>query len=179
MSTFWIICLSIIGGYIVLSIPLYFLMKFLYEKKNVKALPNVKYEWLWWVLQFTWSLPMTLIGCIVALVLICRGHRPKKYGWCYCFELDTDWGLELGIFFISPDSNSMKNHEHGHAIQNIYLGPFAVTCVSLPSAFRFWWRELKRKKNPKIKLPPYDSIWFEGQASRSGRKFIKEINKTK
>lgn len=166
-------------AYIVLSIPIYFIMDFLYHKKKLQALPNVKYKWLWWVIQLTWSLPMTLIGCIVALGLVVFGKKkPVKYGWCYCFELNVNWGLELGIFFIAPPKSSgTKNHEHGHAIQNIYLGPFAVTCVSLPSCIRFWIRELRYKINPKVKLKPYDSIWFEGQATKSGHKFIKELNK--
>ena len=178
MSTFWIVTLSILAAYIVISIPLYFIMQYLYTKKGIKVLPNVKYEWLWWVIQFTWSLPMTLIGCIVAFVLICCKKKPVKYGWCYCFELDVDWGLELGIFFIAPiGSKGTKNHEHGHAIQNIYLGPFAVTVVSLPSCIRFWIREIIYKINPKKRLKPYDSIWFEGQASRSGKAFIDSLNK--
>lgn len=165
--------------YIIISIPIYFLMKYLYEKKNIKVLPNVKYKWLWWVIQCTWSLPMTLIGAIVALCLRVFGKKkPVKYGWCYCFELDVKWGLELGVFFIAPKkSKATKNHEHGHAIQNIYLGPFAVSCVSLPSCIRFWIRELKMKKHPEIKLEPYDSIWFEGQASKSGKAFIKSLDK--
>lgn len=179
MSTFWIVTLSILAAYIIISIPLYFIMQYLYTKKGIKVLPNVKYEWLWWIIQCTWSLPMTLIGCIVALCLVIFGKKkPVKYGWCYCFECDVNWGLELGVFFIAPPkSKSTKNHEHGHAIQNIYLGPFAVTCVSLPSCIRFWWRELKRKKNPKCKLPLYDKIWFEGQASQSGKAFIKSLEK--
>lgn len=179
MTALWII-LGVLAGYIILSIPIYFLMKYLYEKKKVQVLPNVKYKWLWWVLQFTWSLPMTLFGCIVALVLICRKKKPVKYGWCYCFELDVNWGLEMGIFFIAPKkSKSTKNHEHGHAIQNIYLGPFAVTVVSLPSCIRFWIREWKMKKHPEIKLESYDKAWFEGQATKSGRAFIKQLETKK
>lgn len=173
------IILWVLLGYVVLSIAIYFTMQFLYKKKNVKALPNVKYKWLWWVLQLTWSLPMTLIGAIVALCLRIFGKKkPIKYGWCYCFELDVDWGLELGIFFIAPiGSKGTKNHEHGHAIQNIYLGPFAVTCVSLPSCIRFWIRELIYKINSKKKLKSYDSIWFEGQATKSGHEFMKTLKK--
>ena len=176
MTTFWII-FSILAAYIIISVPIYFLMQYLYEKKGVKALPNVKYKWLWYLIQFTWSLPMTLIGCIVAFCLRVFGKKkPVKYGWCWCFEFDVKWGLELGIFFIAPKkSKSTKNHEHGHAIQNIYLGPFAITCVSLPSCIRFWWRELKKKQNPDIKLKPYDNIWFEGQATKSGKTFIKQF----
>jgi hypothetical protein len=173
MTALWII-LGILAAYIIISIPVYFLMKYLYEKKGVKVLPNVKYKWLWYLIHFTWSLPMTLFGCIVALILVCRGHKPKIFGWCWCFELDTGWGMEMGIFFIGK-SKSTKKHEHGHAIQNIYLGPFAVTCVSIPSAIRFWTRELRKKKNPEIKLESYDKAWFEGQATKSGNAFIKQI----
>ena len=131
MTALWII-LGILAAYIIISIPIYFIMQHLYKTKKVVVLPNVKHKWLWYLIQFTWSLPMTLIGCIVALVLICCKKKPVKYGWCWCFECDVNWGLELGIFFIAPKkSKSTKNHEHGHAIQNIYFGPFAVSCISI------------------------------------------------
>lgn len=170
------VALLILYFYIILSIPIYILMRHLYNSKNIRALPAVKHKWLWYLIQFTWGLPMNVVGLVVALVFICFNKKPKKYGWCYCFELNTDWGLELGIFFIAPgDSNPTKNHEHGHAIQNIYLGPFAITCVSIPSCIRFWFRRIKKLINPSIKLKPYDSIWFEGQASDSGTKFIENL----
>jgi hypothetical protein len=119
---------------------------------------------------------MNLIGAITALILICLGHRPKRYGWSYCFELKVNFGLELGIFFIAPVGGyeSVKQHEHGHGIQNVYFGPFTIGMISIPSATRYWVREFLYWKGtpPKTK---YDDIWFEGQASLSGKEFINNL----
>ena len=55
MTALWII-LGILAAYIIISIPIYFLMKYLYERKKVKVLPNVKHEWLWYLIHFTFSI---------------------------------------------------------------------------------------------------------------------------
>ena len=66
-------------------------------------------------------------------------------------------------------------HEHGHGIQNIYLGFFMPLVVSLPSAVRFWFREIREKKFRKKLKKEYDSIWFERSASISGKKFMSSL----
>jgi hypothetical protein len=170
-----LILLNIFIIYVLLSIIGYLLMATLYYEGYVMALPNVKYRWLYYLIQFTWGLPMNFVGAIIALVLICFGKKAYRYGWNYCFELKTNFGLELGIFFIAPvgGTTHTKNHEHGHAIQNIYFGPFSVGMVSVPSALRFWARELQYAMN---RMPDsgYDDIWFEGQATQTGNKFMNE-----
>ena len=169
----WIGLLKFLLHYIFLSAVGYIVMEYHYRQGAIVALHNVKHRWLYYILQFTWGIPMNLVGCVVALVLVCCGKKAYRYGWNYCFELNVNFGLELGIFFIAPvgGSTHTKNHEHGHAIQNIYFGPFAIGMVSAPSAIRFWVRELKRKMGhpPKTK---YDDAWFEGQATASGDLFI-------
>lgn len=165
--------LNILIAYAIASAIGYIIMGNLYNTGVVVSLPNVKRRWLYYLLQFTWGLPMNFIGALVALVLVCFRKKAYRYGWNYCFELPVNFGLELGIFFIAPINGSKhtKDHEHGHAIQNIYYGPFCIGMVSIPSATRFWIREIqyKIKKPPKTK---YDDAWFEGQASKSGTRFI-------
>ena len=165
--------LNILIAYAIASAVGYLIMGNLYNTGAVVSLPNVKRRWLYYLLQFTWGLPMNFIGALVALVLVCHRKKAYKYGWNYCFELPVNFGLELGIFFIAPidGSKHTKDHEHGHAIQNIYFGPFCIGMVSIPSATRFWIREIQYmiKKPPKTK---YDDAWFEGQATKSGARFI-------
>ena len=165
--------LSFLIVYAIISAIGYFIMGSLYNTGVIVSLPNVKRRWLYYLLQFTWGLPMNLAGALAALVLMCLHKRAYRYGWNYCFELPVNFGLELGIFFIAPidGSKHTKDHEHGHAIQNIYYGPFCIGMVFIPSATRFWIREIqyKIKKPPKTK---YDDAWFEGQASKSGARFI-------
>lgn len=171
-----LLLLNILVVYTLASIAGYLIMGNLYYNGAVVSLPNIKHRWLYYLLQFTWGLPMNFIGSIIALVLVCCGKKAYRYGWNYCFELPINFGLELGIFFIAPINGSThtKNHEHGHAIQNIYFGPLCVGMVSIPSAVRFWFREIQYivKKPPKTK---YDDVWFEGQATKSGTHFINNL----
>ena len=113
---------------------------------------------------------MTVIGLVVSIVLLTLGYRPKKFGWTYYFEVGENWGgVELGLVFVCCKNASMhtKMHEFGHTIQNCYFGPLMPFIVSIPSAARYWYREWQRHKGIKD-LPPYDSIWFEGQATTIG-----------
>ena len=126
-------------------------------------------KFLFYFLTFTWGSPFTLIGCIVALFLVIKGYRPKKHGYCFYFEIGESWGgINLGLFFIvdkrKNGAKAIRDHEHGHAVQNCFLGPFMLFAVALPSLIRSRYRAyLTEKKGVREgDLPPYDSIWFEG-----------------
>lgn len=123
-----------------------------------------------YLLSFTWGILTTLPGCIVALLLMLFGKRPKKWGYDYYFELGSGHsGASMGIFFFTGKNPpvSLKNHELGHSLQNCRFGPLMPLLVNLPSTLRFWYRKLtKRCKTP------YDSVWFEGQATRLGNELI-------
>lgn len=124
-------------------------------------------------LSFTWGLPMTLIGCITATILMAAGYKPQRWGYCWYFQVGRGWGgVELGAVFITSKTapHSTKNHEHGHAIQNCYFGVLMPFVVCIPSAIRYWARRFSKKS-----LPPYDSIWFEGQATRLGNQFMENL----
>ena len=131
---------------------------------------------VFYLLSFTWGLPVTLGGCIAAGVLFLAGKRPKRYGWDFCFDKKVDWGLDMGLFFIADAAGSRRllDHEHGHSIQNIWLGPFMPLTVCLPSTSRFWVRRIAEKigKQPKTY---YDDVWFEGSATLSGRALTERV----
>lgn len=137
---------------------------------------------LFYLLTFTWGLPFTFLGLIAALFLRLKGHKPKKHGYCYYFEIGKNWGgVNLGLFFIVDrhSNERIRNHEHGHAVQNCYLGPFMLILVALPSLIRSRYRAyLTDKKGvPENTLKPYDSVWFEGQATRLGNEICEYIEK--
>lgn len=137
----------------------------------------MKNKALFYILSFTWGLPMTLIGLISACVLICAGYTTKRWGGCIYFNVGKNWGgVSLGIVFITDERDSIhtKNHEFGHAIQNCRLGFLMPFIVCIPSAIRYWYRELKYWKNGLMPTTKYDDIWFEGQATRLGYKYIGE-----
>lgn len=130
-----------------------------------------------WVLSLTWGLPMTLIGAVVAVVLLARGHKPKKWGYCYYFEIGENWGgVELGAFFVvnRGSTDYIRDHEHGHAIQNCVYGFLMPFIVCIPSAVRYWYRRVRSLLGHRNKANYYD-IWFEAQASRWGIALVDRI----
>ena len=143
----------------------------------------MKSKFLFYLLSFTWGLPMTLIGCITAIFLLIAGYKPKKWGCCYYFEVGEHWGgLNLGVVFITDKTSSVQtmNHEHGHGIQNCYFGFLMPFIVCIPSVIRYWYREylVRGGKRTYSELPDYDTIWFEGSATNLGTEFIDWYNKT-
>ena len=131
---------------------------------------------LFYALSFTWGIIMTIIGFVVAFVLVITGHKPKKYGLCYHFEMGKGrGGLSLGMVMLTNvgASTHIRNHEHGHALQNCIWGPLMPFVIMIPSAARYWLRELWSHQGKH--LDPYDSVWFEGQASKWGTIFIDRL----
>ena len=137
----------------------------------------IRNKYLFYLLSFTWGLPMTLIGCIAAVFLLIVGHRPYKYGYCCCFEVGNGWGgVNLGIVIIVSKTalEHTKAHEHGHAIQNCWFGFLMPFVVGIPSVIRYWYREwvVRSGRKKYSELPKYDAAWYEGSASKLGHKFM-------
>lgn len=44
--------------------------------------------------------------------------------------------------------------------------------ITIPSIIRYWYRELKYNKKGLTPPTEYDDIWFEGQATKWGYKYI-------
>jgi len=122
---------------------------------------------------------MNIIGCLAALFLLIIGKKPYRLKHTFCFAFGKGWGgLTLGaVVIVAGDSSlSVLFHEYGHTVQNLIFGPFELF-IGIASAARYWYREIKRKRDPACYLPPYDSIWFEGQATRLGLKFLGRYGK--
>lgn len=162
--------------YAIICVIGYVMMSQLYKNNAVEALTMPKSEWLYYFIQFTWGLLANLLGGIIAIVLICCRFQPYWYGRNWGFALPINSGMSLGIFFFGPENASthLKNHEHGHSIQNFYFGPLFLGMIAIPSVVRFWIREIMTRKGKKPKTK-YDDIWFEGQATKTGDKFINSL----
>lgn len=131
---------------------------------------------LYWIVSLTWGGLMTFIGLIIAFVLLLTGHKPYKFGYTFYFKVGKSWGgLELGGLFITDSTPSLHTlcHEHGHGFQNLWWGPLFPFVIGIPSAIRYWYREIKYHRKGKVPPTTYDSMWFEGQASRLGEKYFK------
>ena len=125
-------------------------------------------------LQKTKGRVLSAVGDVVYKALLLLGFKPRDYhGICPYFEIDVGrgWGLELGWFFIcSKDAKErVKNHEVGHLIQNASVGGWKMMLYCIGSALRFWYRKIFRIKTP------YDSWWFEAQATELGNKYVESI----
>lgn len=135
------------------------MLKFPKNKKSFVA--------LYWILSFTWALPTTLLGFLIAIPLLITGHKPKKFCTMFAFPLAEDWGLELGIFAIVDKewSHDLLCHEYGHQLQACFVwGPLQLFVITIPSIIRYWYRELF----PKRVHTDYDDIWFEHDATFRG-----------
>lgn len=100
---------------------------------------------VFWLIQCTWGVIMTTIGAVAALVLIIAGHKPKTMGPMVYFQVGMGWGgIELGGFFICSKTCDVdtKYHEGGHGLQNLIWGPLMPFVVCIPSATRYWLREM-------------------------------------
>ena len=129
---------------------------------------------IFYLLSLTWGLPMTICGAVVALVLWLHGIKAARYGLCWHYRVGKGlWGgMNLGPVFLTQrePTERLKRHEHGHALQNSFMGPLILPFVIL-SVLRYHDRE-RRVKRGEV-LPPYDAWWFEGQATKLGTRFIK------
>jgi hypothetical protein len=138
-------------------------------------------KFLFYLLSFTWGLPMTIIGVVVAITLRALGYEPRKWGYCYYFEIGERWGgVNFGPIFLTSSTPSAhtKTHEHGHAIQNCLLGPLMLFSVSIPSAIRYWCRRwvVSNGLADSDDLPAYDAVWYERDATKFGTEFMQWYN---
>lgn len=137
--------------------------------------PISKNKVLYYILNLTWGLPLTLLGVVLTLLclpFIPLGVRIKRYHYIYYVELPLSGfgGFSIGTtFFVGRKSKeSTLCHEFGHTVQNAIFGPFMLFVVSLPSVTRWWWRHFKIKKGLGKSLMGYNHIWFEGSAQAIG-----------
>lgn len=123
-------------------------------------------------LSNTWGLPMILLGKLISAVLRLCGLKPKTWAACNWYVVGKNWGgISIGRTIITDDepTEDILDHEFGHSIQNAMYGFLFPFIVAIPSVIRYWKREIDYKKGKE--LPPYDSIWFEGQATSLGKKY--------
>lgn len=145
--------------------------QFMYALTYKSGLFLEKHKWLYYLLACTWGILMTLLGLIITLILLCCGRKPHKYHGIYYFEVFKNWGgFEMGLMFVRDTTSysSINKHELGHTYQNCILGPLFPFLVAIPSAIRYWYRELSHNV-----VKPYDAIWFEGCATDLGETIMK------
>lgn len=121
---------------------------------------------------------MTFVGAVVtialAIAMMFGGSVSfERYLWIYRAKAGPDYwgGFETGLMFVRDhkSADSVDKHEFGHTFQACLLGPLMIFAVSLPSAIRYWVRELKYSKKGLKPATDYDAAWFEDSATQCGR----------
>lgn len=129
---------------------------------------------------------MTFIGLIFFIITLFIGGKTHKNGCSLVTEIGGNWGgLSLGCFAFCGDYSKTndywfqhtRRHEFGHSIQNAILGPFFIFIVALPSAIRYHYKNYRTKLGKVYSVDWYDSIWFEGTATKYGTKAVNWLEK--
>lgn len=126
---------------------------------------------LFTIWQWTWGVLQTTAGAILYLRFRNREHF-RFHGACVTIW-DRNNSLSLGKFiFLGGDRQEdlwLLQHEYGHCIQSMILGPVFLLIVGLPSAV---WCNLPYFEawRGKHRISYYD-LYCEKNANRLGRHF--------
>ena len=126
---------------------------------------------LFWLWQWTWGFPQTLLGFVI--FLICRKCPHQRYHGAIVTRWSNRGSLGVGMFlFLGEDDPQVVVHEYGHAVQSLILGPLFLPVMGIPS---FLWcnlppcRRLRREKGVS-----YYAFYPEKSANFLGRLVTKE-----
>lgn len=130
---------------------------------------------LFYIVQWTWGLPVNIIGLIVFLICKIAGFKQKKFKNAYITYVNwNQGGLSLGLFIFMKDEHESKVwtynthiHEYGHTYQCLLLGVFYWIIIALPSAIWCNFFEGYRKRNNVSYYVFYPEKW----ANAWGQKF--------
>lgn len=144
--------------------------------KREKNFKNDLKAFLFYLVQWTWGLPVNLVGGIAFLICTKILHRRwQRFGYAYIVYLPwKQGGLSMGLFIFIRDQHPKKEwtynariHEYGHTWQCLLLGPLYYIVIALPSAIWCNCFEGWRKKHG----VSYYKLYCEGWANAFGQKF--------
>lgn len=122
-------------------------------------------------IQLTWGFPQTFLGFILYLINFNRKH--EEYNGCILTYWRHKGGISLGLFIFIEDNEKryleLRNHEYGHTIQSLLLGPMYLLVVGLPSLI--WCFLIFNKKAQRNKNISYLDLYCEAWAEKLGNKF--------
>ena len=128
---------------------------------------------LFWIWQWTWGLPVNIVGLIMYLALY-KTCKHDRIGNAFITLLPWNvGGLSMGMFIFmaghgaEPWTHDTRIHEYGHTIQCLLLGPLYWFVVGIPSAVwcNFFAGYRKRKH------VSYYKLYCESWANRWGEKW--------
>lgn len=134
-------------------------------------------KFLFYLVQWTWGLPVNLVGFLIFLFFKIRGckHEKFQYAWITYVPWNAG-GLSMGLFiFMKADhpnkiwTYNTRIHEYGHTWQCLLLGVFYYPVIALPSAIWCNHFEGYRRRNNVSYYVFYPEKW----ANYFGQKFSK------
>ena len=128
------------------------------------------------ILNGTWGAVQSLIGSVIFLLYAGKPHY--RYKGCVVTTnaksrlMPRRYGVSLGVFvFTSEDitkdraqDDKLINHEYGHCLQSILLGPLFMVIIGIPSMTWMLLFENWRRRHNKS----YYSLCIEAWADRLG-----------
>lgn len=133
---------------------------------------------LFYLIQWTWGLPVNLVGGIAFLINTkIKKRRWQRFGYAYIVYIPWNAGaLSLGLFIFARDNHPKKNwtyntriHEYGHTWQCLLLGPLYYIVIAIPS---FIWCNVFGGYRKKHNISYY-ALYCESWANSFGQKFTK------
>ena len=110
--------------------------------KKEKNFKNSLIDFLFYLVQWTWGLPVNLVGGIAFLICTkIKKRRWQRFGYSYIVYLPwKSGGLSLGLFIFMKEGHKNKKwtyntriHEYGHTWQCLLLGPLYYIVIAVPS----------------------------------------------
>lgn len=143
-----------------------------------KCKKNILKDILFYTVQWTWGLPVNIVGGIAYLICTKILKRPhSKFGYANIVYLPWNaGGLSMGLFIfikdrpeVNPWTYNTRIHEYGHTWQCLLLGPLYYIVIALPSVIWCNFFENYRKKNN----VSYYKLYCEAWANNWGQKATK------
>ncbi len=146
--------------------------------KKEQSFKNSLIDFLFYLVQWTWGLPVNIIGGIAYLICTkIKKRRHQRFGYSYIVYLPwKSGGLSLGLFIFMKDQHKSKKwtyntriHEYGHTWQCLLLGPLYYIIIAIPSMI--WcnvFAGYRKKKNIS-----YYKLYCEAWANAWGQKATK------
>ncbi len=148
---------------------------------TIEAGRTVKHVWFrvfFYLLQFTWGLPVNLFGALAYLWFAVMGCRQERFHLARITYAPSrlPGGLSLGIFLFiavkkerdTPENWTRANtiHEYGHTLQVLLLGPLYWFVIALPSVL--WYALPAFAKYRRTRGVSYYRLYSESWANQWG-----------
>lgn len=120
------------------------------------------------LINITWGLIQSLVGFVGFLIFIKKPHYRYK-GSIVTIATGNWGGISLGMFiFIDADiskrhaaHSNFVNHEYGHCLQSLLLGPLYLLVIGLPSLIWAACFDAWRAKHKKSYYWLYTESWAD------------------